>query len=157
MTKHGSTLTGNVDQPLSGRAAALATLTAALWGGTPVAVSFSAESLPPVMVAAVRFAMASVFMLFWCRFENSPMRLGPGQLKLSLIAKSVKRYNKLGLAKMFRNVDIVNPDKSCLRWLFFNNIHDLVMNKSIKRCPATSVAVVPINVYVRPSCVPPIN
>ena len=86
MTKHGSSLTGHADRPLSRRAAALATLTAALWGGTPVAISFAAESLPPVMIAAVRFTMASVFMLFWCRFEKSSIRLGPGQLKLSLVA-----------------------------------------------------------------------
>ncbi len=86
MSKHGSSLPGNAVRPLSPRAAVLATITAALWGGTPVAISFSAESLPPVMIAAVRFTMASVFMLFWCRFEKSPILLGPGQWKLTLIA-----------------------------------------------------------------------
>jgi drug/metabolite transporter (DMT)-like permease len=45
--------------------------TSALWGGTPVAIHFSTDTLPPVMVAALRFALAALFMLFWCRLEGS--------------------------------------------------------------------------------------
>jgi drug/metabolite transporter (DMT)-like permease len=61
-------------------------LIAALWGGTAVAISFSRVSLPPVAVAAIRFAMASVFMLFWCRFQQTSIRLRRGQLKPALVA-----------------------------------------------------------------------
>ena len=72
--------------PLNSTSAALVVLTAALWGGTPVAIRFAVVSLPPVTVAAVRFTLAAVFMLFWCQFTNTPLGLRPGQLKLSLIA-----------------------------------------------------------------------
>ncbi len=59
--------------------ASLALLTAALWGGTPVAVSFSQDQLPPVFTAGVRFALAAVFMLFWCRWEGCGLTLRRGQ------------------------------------------------------------------------------
>src|SRR5262245_60824938 len=60
--------------------AALATLlTAALWGGTPVAVSYSQDELPPVFVAGVRFAQAALFMQLWCRWEGCDLRLKRGQ------------------------------------------------------------------------------
>ncbi len=45
-------------QPLDTRSIAIVLLTSALWGGTPVAVSFAAASLPPVAIAAVRFFLA---------------------------------------------------------------------------------------------------
>lgn len=54
-------------------------LTAALWGGTPVSVSFSQDQLPPVFVAGVRFAQAGLFMLLWRRWEGFDLRLRPGQ------------------------------------------------------------------------------
>lgn len=73
-------------QPLDTRSIALVLLTSALWGGTPVAVSFAAASLPPVAIAAVRFLLGAIFMLFWCWHSQTPIKLGPGQLKVSLIA-----------------------------------------------------------------------
>ncbi|HUG93434.1 MAG TPA: DMT family transporter [Planctomycetaceae bacterium] len=65
--------------PLGPTAIALCLLTAALWGGTPVAISFSVDELPPVAVAAIRFAMAAGFMLVWCRWEGSRLALPAGQ------------------------------------------------------------------------------
>ncbi|MBP85940.1 MAG: hypothetical protein CMJ64_04355 [Planctomycetaceae bacterium] len=62
-------------QPVGIRTALLALLTITLWGGNPVAVSFSVDTLPPIAVAAIRFAMATVFMFFWCRVEGSSLRL----------------------------------------------------------------------------------
>ncbi len=72
-------------QPLGPAAAALTLFICALWGGTPVAVHFAVDQLPPVLVAAIRFAMAAVFMLVWCRFEGSPLRLEEGQFRPALI------------------------------------------------------------------------
>jgi drug/metabolite transporter (DMT)-like permease len=66
-------------QPLGPAAVALCLLTAALWGGTPVAISFSVDQLPPVAVAGIRFAMAAAFMLVWCRWEGSRMTVPAGQ------------------------------------------------------------------------------
>ena len=66
-------------QPLGPAAIALCLLTAALWGGTPVAISFSVDQLPPVAVAGIRFAMAAAFMLAWCRWEGSRMAIPAGQ------------------------------------------------------------------------------
>ena len=59
---------------------------AALWGGTPVAICYSVDALPPVAVAAVRFTLAAFFMLFWCRWEGTPLRLNSGQLVPVLVA-----------------------------------------------------------------------
>ena len=73
-------------QPLDTRSIAIVLLTSALWGGTPVAVSFAAASLPPVAIAAVRFFLGAIFMLGWCWYSRTPIRLGPGQLKVSFVA-----------------------------------------------------------------------
>lgn len=64
----------------------MATLTSALWGGTPVAIQFSADTLPPVMIAAIRFALAGLFMLFWCRWEGAGLIVRPGQGQPILVA-----------------------------------------------------------------------
>jgi drug/metabolite transporter (DMT)-like permease len=72
-------------QPIGPAAAALALLLAALWGGTPVAVKFSLDQLDVMAIAAVRFGMAAVFMLFWCRVEGSGLKLRPEQVRPSLV------------------------------------------------------------------------
>jgi len=79
--------------PLS---AAIALLLAALWGGTPVAVKYSLDQLPQLTVAAIRFGMAAVFMLFWCRLEGSGVRLRPGQYRPSL-ALGLLLFVQIGL------------------------------------------------------------
>lgn len=66
-------------------AAGLSLFLAALWGGAPVAVHFAVDQLPPVLTAALRFALATVFMLFWCKFERSGLKLQPGQVKPAVI------------------------------------------------------------------------
>jgi drug/metabolite transporter (DMT)-like permease len=73
-------------EPVSLRTASLALLTVALWGANPAAASFSLDTLPPLAVAAVRFAMATVFMLFWCHFEGCGLRLRVGQRRPAMIA-----------------------------------------------------------------------
>jgi drug/metabolite transporter (DMT)-like permease len=72
--------------PVSKSSALLALLAAALWGGNPVAVQFTVDTLPPIAVAALRFAMASVFMLVWCRFEGSRLGLRSGQAFPAIVA-----------------------------------------------------------------------
>ena len=62
-------------QPIGLRSALLILMTAALWGGTPVAVSYSVDLLPPVAVSAFRFGLAALFMCFWCQFEGSSRKL----------------------------------------------------------------------------------
>ena len=66
--------------------ATLALLTALIWAGNPVAVSYSVDSLPPVAVAGVRFAMAALFMLVWCACEGSELRIRRGQRLPVLVA-----------------------------------------------------------------------
>jgi drug/metabolite transporter (DMT)-like permease len=72
-------------KPIGPTVIALNMLTAALWGGTPVAVHYSVEQLPPLAVSAIRFSMAAVFMLLWCRFEAAPLRLKRSQLRPTII------------------------------------------------------------------------
>jgi drug/metabolite transporter (DMT)-like permease len=61
-------------------------LTVALWGANPAAVSYSVDTLPPIAVAGLRFAMATVFMLFWCHVEGCGLRLRDGQRWPALVA-----------------------------------------------------------------------
>ena len=73
-------------QPIGVIAAVLALLLAALWGGTPVSVKFANDGLDGVMaIAGIRFGMAALFMLFWCRFEGCGFRLRSGQFIPSLV------------------------------------------------------------------------
>lgn len=69
--------------------AALAMLTSALWGGTPTAIRFTTDTLPPVMVAAVRFGLAALFMLAWVRFEGTTLRVRRGQWRPIVIASAM--------------------------------------------------------------------
>lgn len=81
-----SPLIDDGQQPIGLAAGAMAVLLAALWGGTPVAVKFSVVPwMGPIAVSGVRFAMAAVFMLFWCRWQGSGIRLRPGQVTPSVI------------------------------------------------------------------------
>lgn len=72
--------------PVSLATALVATFTSACWGGTPVAIHYSADTLPPVMIAALRFGLAAVFMLFWCRWEGAGLIVRTGQWRPILIA-----------------------------------------------------------------------
>lgn len=82
----GKTPVQQKHQPVGLSSTALVLLTAMLWGGTPVAISYTVDTMPPVAVAGFRFALAALFMLFWCRLEGSEIRLRQGQLRPCLIA-----------------------------------------------------------------------
>jgi len=71
--------------PLGWDTVAWSLLTAAFWGGTPVAVQYT-KVLPPVMVAGLRFGLAALFMLAWCVGERAGLRIRTGQWKPILIA-----------------------------------------------------------------------
>jgi drug/metabolite transporter (DMT)-like permease len=60
-------------EPLDATAASLALTTAALWGGIVVAVKYSEDTLPPIAVAGIRFALAGLFMWSWCRLRRLPL------------------------------------------------------------------------------------
>ncbi|MDP6443963.1 MAG: DMT family transporter, partial [Pirellulaceae bacterium] len=62
-------------QPMGLRSVALALLTVTLWGGNPVAVQYCLDTLPPIAIAGVRFAIAAVFMWGWCVFSGEPILL----------------------------------------------------------------------------------
>jgi drug/metabolite transporter (DMT)-like permease len=64
----------------------LSLLTAALWGGTAVGSRFALDALPPIAVGGIRFALAAVFMIGWCRWERSPLTLKPHQWSPSIIS-----------------------------------------------------------------------
>lgn len=62
-------------RPLTLSAILSATLISILWGANSVAVRYSVDELPPVCVAALRFLLGAVFMIGWCRWEGSKLRL----------------------------------------------------------------------------------
>lgn len=72
--------------PLRGKSLATTLLIVALWGGNSVAVSFSVDTLPPVAVAAARFAMGMLVMFFWCLFRGIPFRTTRWELWASFVA-----------------------------------------------------------------------
>jgi drug/metabolite transporter (DMT)-like permease len=67
-------------------AIALSLLTAALWGGTAVGSAFALDALPPIAVGGIRFALAAVFMIGWCRWERSPLLLKSHQWSPAIIS-----------------------------------------------------------------------
>jgi len=76
--------------PLS--AVGLVVLTAACWGGNPVAAKYSLFSeetqlgLPPLTVSGIRFAMATVFMVVWCLLVKAPIGINRKQIIPSFVA-----------------------------------------------------------------------
>lgn len=89
MSDATASLTPRQLEPVSLKTASLAMFTVALWGANPAAVSYSVDTLPPIAVAALRFAMATVFMLFWCRVEGCGLRLRVGQRWPAFVAGSL--------------------------------------------------------------------
>ena len=72
--------------PMGGVSVALTLFTCALWGGNPTAASVTLETLPPIAIAGIRFAMATVVMLAWCAVARDPLRLTRRQVVPVLIA-----------------------------------------------------------------------
>lgn len=84
------------NQPLNLTAVVLTMLTVVLWAGTPVAVRFSTDRLPPVTVAGLRFAIAAVFMAGWAAVHKVPILLTPRELVKPLIG-GVLLFVQIGL------------------------------------------------------------
>lgn len=78
----------------------LLTLTAISFGGTWVAGKVAVESIPPVTLATVRFALASVMLWVWARSKGATgrrFRLGDIPLALGMGLTAVAGYNMLFL------------------------------------------------------------
>ncbi len=73
-------------RPLRGTSLGLTILIMALWGGNAVAVSFSVDTLPPVAVAGIRFAMGTAFMVVYCRWEGTSLSATRRELYVAFIA-----------------------------------------------------------------------
>lgn len=73
-------------QPIGWTAAGLALLTAALWGGTSVAVRYAAETLPPLAISGLRFSLAVPFMVVWMAISGEPLAVRRRQWTPCLIA-----------------------------------------------------------------------
>lgn len=63
----------------------LALCTAAGWGGNSVATRFVVDSVPPIFAAFARFALAAVFMFFWCLLRHGGVGLNRAQLRPTLL------------------------------------------------------------------------
>jgi len=80
------TTTRPARHPLTVTSTLLTLLTVALWGGNPVATRFAVEELPPVTVSGLRFLLATLVMIVWCRLEGASFRLTTGQWRPVVIA-----------------------------------------------------------------------
>ena len=76
-------------------AAGVATLCAALWGGLAVAIRYTQDDLPPLATAGARFAMASLFMAWWCRRGGGRLSLERGEFWVVAIAGLIL-YTQIG-------------------------------------------------------------
>jgi drug/metabolite transporter (DMT)-like permease len=74
-------------------------LSAASFGLTWVAAPWATDEIPPLVVACVRFAIAAVLLLGWCRWRGipSPLRRADLPVILGATATSVVTYNVLFL------------------------------------------------------------
>lgn len=84
------------NQPLTLSAVLLTLLTVVLWAGTPTAVRFSTDLVPPISVAGLRFAVAVVFMFFWSWTHGTSLKLTWSQLRNPLIG-GVLLFFQIGL------------------------------------------------------------
>jgi drug/metabolite transporter (DMT)-like permease len=84
------------NQPLTISAILLTLLTVVLWAGTPTAVRFSTDLVPPVAVAGLRFAVAIVFMFFWSMSHGTSLKLSWSELRKPLIG-GVLLFFQIGL------------------------------------------------------------
>lgn len=84
------------NQPLTLSAVLLTLLTVVLWAGTPTAVRFSTDLVPPISVAGLRFAIAIVFMYFWSWTHGTSLKLSVSQLRKPLIG-GVLLFFQIGL------------------------------------------------------------
>jgi drug/metabolite transporter (DMT)-like permease len=55
-----------------------------VWGTTFLAIRFALESIPPFMMAGLRFTVAGVLLFAWVYFRN-PVKIKPAHLKLPVI------------------------------------------------------------------------
>jgi len=60
-------------------AIALVLLLSALWGGNTVAVKVGVADSPPLMLAALRFAIGGACVVGWGLWTRAPFRLEPGE------------------------------------------------------------------------------
>ena len=70
---------GEAAKPLPWRAVGLCVLLSVLWGGTPTSIRVAGDAVPPIFGAFCRFALASLFMLPFCRARRAPLLPGRGQ------------------------------------------------------------------------------
>ena len=82
----GSASAETGDEPLTVPAVLLVMLTVVLWAGTPVAIRFSTDLLPPFSVAGLRFTLAAIFMLGWISAHGTSVNLQRHHLGPPLVA-----------------------------------------------------------------------
>lgn len=66
-------------QPLGVAGGLFVLLLALLWAGTSVTAREAVDTVPPLAVGGVRFGLAAVFMLGWCRWEGVSVGLRRNQ------------------------------------------------------------------------------
>lgn len=66
--------------PLTAGAALVAASTTALWGTNPVALKIALVDLPPIGAAGLRFAIALLGVMLWCRITRVSVKPRAGEL-----------------------------------------------------------------------------
>ncbi|MHC4877405.1 MAG: DMT family transporter [Planctomycetota bacterium] len=72
-------------QPLTLTSVVLVMITVVVWAGTPTAVRFSTDLLPPITVAGLRFALAAIFMAVWAQFHGTRLKPASHELRPMII------------------------------------------------------------------------
>lgn len=89
----------HIDRPLDLRAAALAIVIAAIWGGNLVALKLGFASIPPLWSAFWRMAIALPFLYVWTRMERDDLRLTRDDV-VPLSALALLFFGQIGLLNL---------------------------------------------------------
>lgn len=54
-----------------------------IWGSTYIAIRIALESIPPFLMAGIRFLIAGILLYAWCRFRGQPTPSSKSLLKIS--------------------------------------------------------------------------
>ncbi len=72
-------------QPLTLTSVVLVMITVVVWAGTPTAVRFSTDLLPPITVAGLRFALAAIFMAVWAWLHGTRLKPASQEMRPMII------------------------------------------------------------------------
>tara|TARA_B100000029_G_scaffold188640_1_gene186293 strand:- start:102858 stop:103733 length:876 start_codon:yes stop_codon:yes gene_type:complete len=79
----------NDNQPLATKTILLVLLLCVLWGGLTVSVKIGLEGVPPILLAALRFATALVCIFTWAKLTNISLHLETRDRRIIIVPSAI--------------------------------------------------------------------